>query len=98
MTRDLPQWAVDLKKQDDERAAGPQRKEAMWFVHTEAEIRDFGSEEAFKAARVWTVTPELGMVGWQTDSGAPGYGLRFEDARFLADAANEKIKRDRRAE
>lgn len=45
---------------------------------------------------VWSVSPDQTSTGWDTDSGCDGYGLPFEYAKFLCDAANEKLARERR--
>jgi hypothetical protein len=39
-------------------------------------------------AEVWTLSRTPGVPGWETDSGYSGYGLKYADARELADAAN----------
>jgi hypothetical protein len=39
--------------------------------------------------RVWTISKDPDKCGWETDMGCPGYGLTFEDATILANAANE---------
>jgi hypothetical protein len=56
-----------------------------WRIHCERE--DAAEEE------VWTVSRST-TPGWDTDSGCGGYGLTKAEAQFLADAANEKEKRD----
>jgi hypothetical protein len=47
---------------------------------------DIDDEEA----AVWTLSRAAGVAGWETDSGADGYGLRYAEARELADAINER--------
>lgn len=39
-------------------------------------------------APVWTVSRDPNDIGWETDSGCPGYGLTKNDAEELANAAN----------
>jgi hypothetical protein len=39
-------------------------------------------------ASVWTVSRDPNDIGWETDSGCPGYGLIKNDAEELANAAN----------
>ena len=43
---------------------------------------------------VWTLSRNPDEIGWETDSGCPGYGLLKEDAEELAGAANriEKLE------
>ena len=45
---------------------------------------DEGSER--DAAKVWTVSRDPHVPGWETDAGCPGYGLTRKDAEFLARA------------
>lgn len=47
-----------------------------------------------KEDRIWTVSTSPDGPGWETDCGCPGYGLTYAHAKFLADAANEKLDRD----
>ena len=43
---------------------------------------------------VWTLSRNPDEIGWETDSGCPGYGLLKKDAEELAGAANriEKLE------
>lgn len=42
---------------------------------------------------IWTLSTDPNELGWETDSGFPGYGLFKAEAEFLAQAANEKLER-----
>lgn len=39
--------------------------------------------------KIWTLSKDPKVTGWNTDCGFPGYGLLKEDAEELANAANE---------
>jgi hypothetical protein len=39
--------------------------------------------------RVWTVSRNPTETGWETDSGCPGYGLTYAEAKELVDAVNK---------
>ncbi len=43
-------------------------------------------EDPDPADDIWTVGPLADDENWQTDSGYPGYGLRYVDAAFCAEA------------
>lgn len=53
-----------------------------------------GSREAWLESDIWTVSPFPDHAIWNTDSGRDSYGLTYAQARFIADAANEKVGRE----
>ncbi len=58
-----------------------------WYVV--ADTTDETEKERWVKERdVWTLSHDPRKPGWSTDSGCSGYGLSFEDATELADAAN----------
>ncbi len=44
--------------------------------------------------RVWTVSRDPKVTGWENDCNCDGYGLTHAEAQFLCDAANEKLARE----
>lgn len=61
----------------------------VWYVVRDKSCSyDIDDEEA----PVWTLSRVPGEPGWETDSGFGGYGLKYSDARELADAANRLPK------
>jgi hypothetical protein len=59
-----------------------------WFV-----VADPDADVEAKAdphARIWTLSQEPDQPGWNTDCGHEGYGMRRDDAEFLAECANAK--------
>lgn len=56
-----------------------------WYVVADALASDPSPED-----RIWTLSRNPGVTGWNTDSGFRGCGLVKADAEELANAANEK--------
>lgn len=66
----------------------PEERQESWYVVRDAICSyDIDDEEAC----VWTLSRTPGETGWETDGGYGGYGLKYSDARELADAANKSI-------
>lgn len=54
-----------------------------WFV-----VCDESSTDPQKADHIWTMSMRHDETGWTTDAGTPGYGLTYDQAEELANAAN----------
>jgi hypothetical protein len=69
--------------------------DGMWKIHTYWDDDEYRGDEPEpdEGWEIWTVA-RGGGPGWETDCGMDGYGLSKAEARFLADAANEKEARD----
>lgn len=59
-----------------------------WYVVTDSDREDFDTEEEFREEAAWTVSTDPLRAGWETDSGHTRYGLTYDQASFLCDAAN----------
>ena len=61
-----------------------------WFVVAD----EYRSQPDDPENCVWTLSRNPDEIGWETDSGFPGYGLLKKDAEELAGAANriEKLE------
>jgi hypothetical protein len=71
-----------------------------WYVVAETtkekELELFkGRDEDGRPYEVWTLSLDPETPGWNTDSAYNGYGLTYDLAKELADAANEKWARQR---
>lgn len=65
----------------------PEEHQETWYVVRDPMCSyDIDDEEA----HVWTLSRTPGEPGWETDGGYSGYGLKYSDARELADGANRK--------
>lgn len=49
---------------------------------------EWRGERPAREDTVWTVSRAPDWTGWETDNGQTGYGLTYEEAKELADAAN----------
>lgn len=54
-----------------------------WYVTCDPLASDKSPESP-----IWTVSRDPLRTGWETDSGARGYGLTWADAQWLAHSAN----------
>ena len=88
----VPRGAGDTMREEDAfqalsalaaRPVGP-----CWYV-----VRDrwCSSDIDDEEAAVWTLSRSLDETGWETDGGFSGYGLKYADARELADGANRGV-------
>lgn len=73
-----------------------------WYVVPGRPLEDIYDYEddpvtEWRNRQIWTVSESPDQEGWNTDMGFDGYGLTYAQAKFLADAANEKLEREQSA-
>ncbi len=71
--------------------------DGKWYVVCDRYARDLDEDDPPEGRRIWTLSRDPNVPGWNTDSGCSGYGLLKADAEWLAAAANEKLERDRKS-
>jgi hypothetical protein len=63
---------------------------SKWYVRCGAEtwLNSAKALERMKHLRVWTLSKHPEEIGWENDSCCDGYGLSWDEATELANAAN----------